>query len=979
MELLPRISRQTIRIGSSDACEICLSGVGVAPVHAEVIHQGGGHLLFVPGASGRSFIEGRPLPPGVGVPFDFRTQFSVGDVPVPLTHDDLCLMVMSPGHMKPAGAELIVGRDPERCHLVLSSPGVSGVHAILRFLDTFSVIDQGSTSGTWRQGKRLVAREETRIGSDELLALGPLPLPVRLAQQIHKELSAAQSSAPFVARTEAMPRRTAALTGKVHRLPSMPMAKHRTVMGTIRMSQASTSTIGRTPDNDIVLDYAQVSSRHARLISIGDDLFLEDAGSELGTSVRGTRLKPGQRARVKDGERVLFGPMSALICVRGDSAEIVVEDHQGWAGRPLFDVSAAHLYVVVPDRDDPRKQKTLLRDVSFRARPGDLVALMGPSGSGKTTLLHALTGYVRPAQGEVLINDNPLPQVFESLRGSLGYVPQDDILHPELTVFEAVRYSARFRLPSDYSEEEIDRRVRATLVQLGLESVAELRIGQPEHKIISGGQRKRVNIAMELVTDPVLLFLDEPTSGLAADDATALVDLLSRLSTEHGKTIVATIHQPARDEYEKFNLALVLGHGGIQLYFGPSVAGYEFFEAWRGPTEMRGITTPRDMFAELSERQARLSLSMPEASAQQVREAVSKAFFDEYQKSEIRGVMAAASRGVAEEARISREMISRSRPRGQLRLLLSRYLKIKSRDRVGTAILMLQAPLIGLLLSLVFGAKKDAVPYWCLGALNHLATRSGKMADATTEVLRTLTPTADQSGALFFLVIAAVWFGTSNAAREVVGERAIFRRERMVNLGVGNYVMSKFLVLSALCVLQCAILLAIVFVTLDLSGGANTFWTILGTMTLTAFSSVALGLLLSAAVTSSEAAMALTPIALIPQVVLGGIMVPVTTNPWLKYPMMLMPSRWGFEGVVTPERNAIADQPGFRVPLPDAPDSPPDFLMSGYFDCARAQMQSSELPGAWGFSGPQWMVPVALSGMTFVLLAMVVIVLSKRR
>src|SRR5436190_6794214 len=226
--------------------------------------------------------------------------------------------------------------------------------------------------------------------------------------------------------------------------------------------------------------------------------------------------------------------------------------------------------------------KVLLDHVSFKALPGDMIALMGPSGAGQTTLLLTLNGYMPPSSGQVRINGEDLYAIYAALRGSIGYVPQDDIVHPELTVWEAVRYSAKFRLPPDYSEDEIERRVQTTLAQLGLENVAHLEIGKPEKKVLSGGQRKRVNIAMELVTDPVIMFLDEPTSGLAADDTTALVDLLAKLARGTGKTIIATIHQPAKDEFEKFNLALVLGTGGIPMFYGPtSRDAYHFFGRFR--------------------------------------------------------------------------------------------------------------------------------------------------------------------------------------------------------------------------------------------------------------------------------------------------------------------------------------------------------------------------------------------------------------
>src|SRR5688572_2108757 len=868
------LGRQTVRIGASTECELVLEGPGMPDVAATVVHHGHGRLSFVPEHSGTCSMDGQPLQAGVAIPLAFQSRLLVGSTPIPLLDPRICSMVMARGHLRLAPGELIIGRDPGKCHLVLNSPGVSGQHATL-LLPGPRIVDHSSTSGTWIDGVRIPAEEETPVASSALLSIGPLPLPVELGLALHDDFVSGRTEAPARHTQAAVEAPAPSYQGppsapEAPGPPSImagppPTGRHRTVMGTIRMESATRRSIGRTKDNDIVLDYPQISGHHARLIKVGQQVFLEDAGSELGTFVRGSRLRKGQRAKVDDGDLVRFGPMPALLTVSGESVDVVVEDHEGWEGRPLFEIEARDIAVVVRDRDDKEQQKVLLDSVSFKALPGDLIALMGPSGSGKTTLLHVLTGYVTPNRGQVLINGQPLPEIFDTLRGSIGYVPQDDIIHPELTVREAVQYSARFRLPPDFSDEEVEQRVETTLRQLGLESVAHLQIGRPEQKVLSGGQRKRVNIAMELVTDPVLLFLDEPTSGLAANDTTALVDLLAQLARESGKTIIATIHQPAKDEYQRFNLALILGHGGVELFFGPTTDAYDFFQAWRAPAERPGVDSPRDMFAELPEREARFRQAMPGASASEVRAAVSRAYAAEYQTSPVRAAMFSGPRAPDFETQGRTSLRRRESPRGQLRLLLRRYLRIKTRDRVGTAILLLQAPLIGVLLALVFGLQKDAIPYWCMGALEQLAKQSERVKSGTESLISSLVPAADRSGAIFFLVVAAVWFGTSNAAREVVSERAIFRRERMINLGVLNYVLSKFLVLSTLCLLQCTMLLGIVFFSLHLAGGIGTFLSSLGVMTLTAVSSVALGLLVSTVVTSSEAAMALTPIALIPQ------------------------------------------------------------------------------------------------------------------
>jgi hypothetical protein len=318
---------------------------------------------------------------------------------------------------------------------------------------------------------------------------------------------------------------------------------------------------------------------------------------------------------------------------------------------------------------------------------------------------------------------------------------------------------------------------------------------------------------------------------------------------------------------------------------------------------------------------------------------------------------------------------------GQFGLLFSRYFKVKVRDVGGTAIMLLQAPIIGVLLAMVFGGQKDAIPYWCLGALQELSRRSGGLGNNTETMLKNMATTPDHSGSIFFLIVAAVWFGTSNAAREIVSERAIYMRERMVNLRLPQYVFSKFLLLSLFCVIQCTVLLAIVFFALGYNGGPRAFLISLGTLVVTSMNSVGVGLLLSALVTSSEAAMALTPIALIPQVVLGGLMVPMTTNPLLQWPMYLMPARWGFQGVIGQERQAIANDAAWVLDLarPDV-TSPENFIFQGKFKCAEAQIASMDFNGAWGFTDYQiaWLPPAVLAGMTLVALIAILIILRRR-
>ncbi len=1007
--MIPGFGKQTLVIGSDPNCDIVLQGAGVASEHGRLVNQGGGKLMFVNSGAGVTSVAGRQMAAAEQAPFDFRQQFQLGEVNLPFDHPGIALSLMSPGQQPAPAGRLVIGRDPTQVSIVVGHPSVSSLHCSIA-LDRMMVTDHDSTSGTYVSGQRIGSNQPTPIAPDGVVHIGPVPILMSLLMQLGQAANAqgaapdapappapvaagpmpATSQAPAHPQAAAQPAQPQAAPAPAAAAPSgqPQMRKHKTVFGQLDFSSmAGVKYIGRTPDNDIVVPHPQVSSKHAQVEQSGGQLYVMDRGSANGTYVQGHRIQPGQKVAIASGEKIYVGPMPLQLVVDAQGAVEVVHEGYGeanWAGRPLYEIEAWDLFLQVPDRDDKSKDKVLLDRISFKALPGDMIALMGPSGAGKTTLLLTLNGYMPPTEGQVRINGEDLYYIYDTLRGSIGYVPQDDLVHPELTVWEAVRYSAKFRLPPDYSEEEIDQRVQQTLKDLGLESVAHLEIGAPEKKILSGGQRKRVNIALELVTDPVIVYLDEPTSGLAADDAASLIGLLSELTKATGKTIIMTIHQPAKEEYEKFSHALILGYGGVPMFYGATLPdSYQFFANWSGRANKDEVDNPRDMFAIITEREdpiyAQLQAQQPGTPRAVARHQGAMLWRQEYYNDANptfkRMYSGRRSVGTGEGQRGIPER--RASTSGQFGLLLSRYFKTKIRDVGGTAIMLAQAPIIGVLLAAVFGGQADETPAWCLGALHQLAKNTGSKVSG--DLLGSLASTQDHTGAVFFLVVSAIWFGTSNAAREIVRERAIYLRERMITLGLFNYVMSKFILLALFCIVQCAMLLSIVFFALGFNGGMMAFLQMLGALVSTSLAAVALGLALSTLVASSEAAMALTPIALIPQVVLGGLMVPATTIPKLAPIMYGIPARWGFEAAVVSERLAVANDPAWLINLGKTAGNT-DFVENNQFFCATAQMASDTLNGAWSFTTYQQVyLPYAvLGGMTFGTLVLIMIILKRR-
>lgn len=707
----------------------------------------------------------------------------------------------------------IIGSAPA-CDIRPSSPYVSGRHCQLDFDGaTWTLTDLASKNGTFVNGSALQGKAVVR--RDDVITLGrsvPFPWP-----EIVESPPAGGSPAKSVA------------------LPPVGQA----------------IVIGRGSGCDVRLDFPMISTRHASIEHLEGGWVVRDLGSTNGTFVRGHRIT--EPVYVHAGDVVGLG--SYRLTLSADEQRLLEQDR-----RDGMAVEVSQLAVKAAGR-------WLIGDVSFVARQGEMVGIMGPSGAGKSTLLSALVGDQHPVEGGVVIGGVNLHDRYDELRGQVGYVPQDDIMHPDLTVWQSLWYSARLRLPRDFSDEEIRERLACVIAQLGLQGTEHTRIGNADRRGISGGQRKRVNVAMELITDPPVLILDEPTSGLSSVDALSLVSVLRSLA-HAGKTVVLTLHQPGLDVLRMLDAVAILAkddstdHMGTLAWFGPPLPdALAFFQ-------------PPAQSGQASQDADGILRGLGRRTAAEWR--------DEYRRSSTyeRWVAARLSGfGSATPDGTSRR-VSTLDSVFQAWVLARRMLAVKFADSWNTAILLAQAPLIALLIAGVFAPK------------------ARKPVDVSTwETVSTAVGMTT-----FLLALAAVWCGVSNAARELVAERAVYRRERAVGLSRVAYLASKVAVLSLLCLVQCAILW---FAAASGCRLAASPVFALPVLFLAATAGVAIGLALSAAARSPEAAAAVLPLVILPMVVLGGSLLPLWELPGpAVYVADLMPSRWGFEALLCGEAAA---------------------------------------------------------------------------
>ncbi|MFJ3583159.1 FHA domain-containing protein [Streptomyces sp. NPDC090127] len=635
------------------------------------------------------------------------------------------------------------------------------------------------------------------------------------------------------------------------RTPPRPSSvSHPALTGTFRQPTSvrplptRTVRIGRAPENDLVVDDLVVSRRHAELRANPDGTYwIQDLGSHNGTFLNGARVAEATRVTPDD----IVGVGHSAFCLIG--GQLVEFTDTGEVSLDVQDLA------VTVDHG----KKTLMEDVSFPVGQKCLLAVVGPSGAGKSTLLNALTGQ-RPADhGTVLYDGRDLYVDYAELRQRIGLVPQDDILHLQLTVRRALTYAAELRFPEDTAADERRARVDEVIRELGLVERAE----QPIHSL-SGGQRKRVSVALELLTKPSLLFLDEPTSGLDPGMDRSVMHMLRGLADD-GRTVIVVTHSVL--SLDVCDRLLVLAPGGRVAYFGPPDDTLNFFGFEEWPEAFEAFETERG-----------------------------RDWAGQYRSSRFHRQYVADAMDRPGQARSGEVPDPGPPPKAQswgsqLRTLVRRYATALSADKTFLAIMI-------------------ALPF-VMGAMARALSEGNLNPESTLNVL-------------LILCVGGVLTGAANAVRELVKERTIYRRERAVGLSRSAYLMSKVVVLGLITVVQSVVLtlVALIGVPLNVPGGKGVLMPPLVELTLAvallSFTAMMLGLFVSALVRKEEVTMPLLVLLAIVQVVFCGALLTVTGTPVLEQLAWLVPSRWAFAAMgATIDIGATAPSDKTTDPLMD--------------------------------------------------------------
>ena len=547
-----------------------------------------------------------------------------------------------------------------------------------------------------------------------------------------------------------------------------------------------------------------------------------------------------------------------------------------------------------------------MHDLSFTLHQGELLAIMGGSGTGKTTLLSLLNGSLTPQEGTITINGHSITE--PEAKALIGFVPQDDLLIEELTVYQNLWFTAKLCFEG-MSETELDRRVMKTLKDLGLDAAKDLKVGSAINKYISGGQRKRLNIALELIREPAVLFLDEPTSGLSSADTEKVINLLKE-QTFKGKLIIVNIHQPSSDVYKLFDRLWLLDKGGYPVFDGNPIDAITYFkeaanyaDAETSACPTCGNVNPEIVLNIIDEKALNSSGEISDE-----RKMTPQEWHELYLKN----------REKQPELTVSKVPHSDQKKPGalkQLGIFLHRNIRTKITNIQYLCITLLEAPLLALVCAL----------------LTRYAPPEGYSVMDNKNLV----------SYFFMAIIVATFLGMSGSAEEIIKDRALLKREKFLQLSYTSYIGSKIIYMAIVCMIQTLLFILVGNFVMELQGLFGTWWLILF---VTALLSSLVGLLLSQCLSSIVAIYISIPILLIPQILLCGLVVsfsdltPKSTTGNVPVIGDLIPSRWAYEALaVTSFTDNAYKAPFFEL---DKKKYENQYYNMGFLDELQSQLET---------------------------------------
>lgn len=846
------LTRPEIIIGREPSVDLHIPSAAISRRHARLIREGEGYILEDLGSSNGTYLNGTRLVDrcplksgdqirlGKAVTITYLAPSPVDSIDAIESSGQRTAIEMPPGLLQTVlGEEPKVQSDagPPQLSVTIAG-GSSKTHILTRPVITIGRVEENDIVIPSQIVSRQHARLERINGGYKLVVVAEAKNPVLFegrplegARELHHgDTLRIGSLDPGVMVTMTY---------------NAPGEASQGVQRDIVFGENTLIQIGRDPSNNVVLSSPNVSRFHAQVERVGQRYRVTDLRSSNGTFVNGERVEGALWLKPNDSIRI-----GQYRFVLGKDQLASYDDSKGLK----VDVIRLNKWV--------RKDLNILQDISVAFQPREFIVVVGQSGGGKSTFVDAVAGY-RPATppSRVLVNDIDVYSHFDAIRNDIGYVPQKDIIHMELTVYQALDYAARLRMPPDTSEEERHKRVTEVLQDLDLLHRQDVQISG-----LSGGQQKRVSIGVELLTKPGLFFLDEPTSGLDPGTETALMQLMRRLA-DQGRTIVLITH--ATKNVMLADKVIFLARGGYLAWFGPPEEALEYFDQYRSERERRaGKIEFDEIYAILD------NPSHGRAEDWAKRYLESKAYQNYVAKPLADKMSIGHAITVPQPERLARKATSPTSKQTsalkQFLILSARNVKILTRDRFALALMLATAPVVSLL---------DVILAVLLGR-DPFSFQSGSMANVMIT--------------LFLMTMYGVMVGGISQMREIVKEQDIYKRERLVNLQILPYVLSKIWVAAVLALYQAIAYTVVHYLAFDMPGGVMEFVQVYITMALVTLAGMMLGLFASALAPNANSAPLLVIILMLPQIVLAGALVPLPT--FISAPTS---TRWAFEALMS--------------------------------------------------------------------------------